>query len=65
MSETSNREERQDQRVFALHHHIQRTITYQLAVLYPPINELSPELSAKLAKLRHLRDERVLPTNDR
>jgi len=51
MSETSNRHNQEDQRVFALHHHVQRTITHQLRALYPPMHDLSPKVLAKLAKL--------------
>ena len=40
-----------DQLVLSLRHHIQRTITYQLSALYPPIVELSPALRAKLAEM--------------
>ena len=40
-----------DQLVLSLRHHIQRTITYQLSALYPPIEELSPALRAKLAEM--------------
>jgi hypothetical protein len=41
----------EDQMVLSLRHHVQRTITYQLNALYPPIDELSPALRAKLAEM--------------
>jgi hypothetical protein len=47
-------EEVEDQMVFSLRHHSQRTLTYQLSALYPPIEELSPALRAKLAKMDEL-----------
>jgi hypothetical protein len=47
-------EEVQDQMVLSIRHHVQRTITYQLSALYPPIEELSPALRAKLAEMDEL-----------
>jgi hypothetical protein len=47
-------EQVQDQMVLSLRHHVQRTITYQLSALYPPIEELSPALRAKLAEMDEL-----------
>ena len=40
--------------VLSLRHHVQRTITYKLSALYPPIVELSPALRAKLAEMDEL-----------
>jgi hypothetical protein len=51
MTTVQTSEEVQDQRVLSMHHHIQRVITYQLRALYPPIEELSPALRAKLAEM--------------
>jgi hypothetical protein len=47
-------EEVEDQMVLSLRHHVQRTITYQLNAVYPPIEELSPALRAKLAEMDEL-----------
>ena len=51
MTTVRTTEEVTDQLVLSLRHHIQRTITYQLSALYPPIEELSPALRAKLAEM--------------
>jgi hypothetical protein len=54
MTTVRTTEEVEDQMVLSLRHHIQRTITYQLSALYPPIVELSPALRAKLAEMDEL-----------
>jgi hypothetical protein len=51
MTTVRTTEEVEDQMVLSLRHHIQRTITYQLSALYPPIEELSPALRAKLVEM--------------
>ena len=51
MTTVRSTEEVADQLVLSMRHHIQRTITYQLSALYPPIEELSPALRAKLAEM--------------
>jgi hypothetical protein len=54
MTTVRTTEEVEDQMVLSLRHHVQRTITYKLSALYPPIVELSPALRAKLAEMDEL-----------
>ena len=54
MTTVRTAQEVEDQMVLSLRHHIQRTITYQLSALYPPIEDLSPALRAKLAEMDEL-----------
>ena len=47
----AHRTSEEDQGILSLRHHVQRSISYQLKTLFPPVQNLSTTLSEQLARL--------------